>query len=455
MNIKIIYPQSQDFKPSNIAVSSARTCYFSGGLVEPSSSEGWKSKQALLSSIFEAGHHTTLQHTNITILIDGMSRHLIWRLLHSHPYYNSEQVSQRYAKMQSDSFTYPVGCDLDEWKNHYDYVYKAYEKMIELLEPVMKKLLPKFKQKESTKKAQEFARYLLPQGMNAYLYHTINLVTALRYIGSVNALPESQNEAKEFCKKLEEAILNIDFDLKPLIDYSKSEKVEYFNFNMENFKKSKDITDQNVKVFDVSDSVDFESSINYSSVLRFSQLFQDAGVLGGFSSYLKLSLSADAQNQRHRRSPAIRPRLEEIYKRDYYIPDVIHNNQEISLFYLEVIEKSYDFFEKQRDLIGFGEAVYALPNAHNIEIIERNDFSSFHHKAQMRLCYNAQQEIFDRVYEQIVQLKTLGVTCADKFLPPCTVRSSSDIYPICPEGARFCGIKVWKKSFEEIKNRAI
>ncbi len=95
MNIKILYPAGELYKPSNVAVSSARTCYFPGGIVEPMASNEWKAKSGLLSSIFEAGHHTTMQHSHFTILIEGMSRHLIWRFLHAHPYYNSVEVSQR------------------------------------------------------------------------------------------------------------------------------------------------------------------------------------------------------------------------------------------------------------------------------------------------------------------------------------------------------------------------
>jgi hypothetical protein len=184
-------------------------------------------------------------------------------------------------------------------------------------------------------------------------------------------------------------------------------------------------------------------------------MIEDPAVLGGFSSYLKISLSADAQNQRHRRSFAVRPKLESGYKRDYYIPQIIQKNSLVLERYKQIIEKTYDFFEKQVKKIGFDEAVYALPNAHLIEIIERNDFAAFHHKAQMRLCYNAQQEIFDAVYDQVSQLRASGVRGATKFLPPCSIRSDAGIFPICPEGPRFCGTKVWKKDFDEIKIREI
>jgi thymidylate synthase ThyX len=455
MNIKILYSADKSQTPSNLAVSSARTCYFPGGIVEPGASEGWKSKSALLSSVFEAGHHTTLQHAHFTILIEGMSRHLIWRLMHSHPYYNSEQVSQRYAKMKPDAFVYPKDGDQSEWSEFYDYLFRSYEELIGVLEPIVKAVLPKFKQKESVKKAQELARYILPQGMSAYFYHTINLVTALRYVGAAKAMPECSNEAKEFVTLLEEEILKIDPELKPLFDFAKEEKAEFFDFDMGTFKKEKNIKNETVKIFDIVDSFDFDARQNYSSVLRFSQMIEDPAVLGGFSSYLKISLSADAQNQRHRRSFAVRPKLESGYKRDYYIPQIIQKNSLVLERYKQIIEKTYDFFEKQVKKIGFDEAVYALPNAHLIEIIERNDFAAFHHKAQMRLCYNAQQEIFDAVYDQVSQLRASGVRGATKFLPPCSIRSDAGIFPICPEGPRFCGTKVWKKDFDEIKIREI
>ena len=455
MKLKILYPNTDPFKPSNIAVSSARTCYFPGGIVEPEKSEGWKSKSMLLSSIFEAGHHTTLQHAHFTILVEGASRHLIWRLLHSHPYYNSEQVSQRYAKMKSDAFVYPNGCDETVWGEFYGFIFQSYEKLIELLEPKMREVLPKFKQKDSIKKAQEFARYILPQGMSAYFYHTINLVTALRYVSAAKALPECQNEALEFVRQLEEAILEIDPDLKPLFDFARSEKAIFPEFDMDSFKKSKNIQNETIHVFDINDSFNFDTNSNYSSVLRFSQMFEDAGVLGGFSSYMKISLSADAQNQRHRRSFAVRPKLCANYKREYYVPPIIKKHADLAELYMQVIEKSYDFFETQNKEIGFGEAVYALPNAHMIEIVERSDFSSFHHKAQMRLCYNAQQEIFDAVYDQVAQLRCAGIRNSDKFLPPCSVRSEAGIHPVCPEGSRFCGEKVWKRDFDKLKIREI
>jgi len=438
MNIKIL---ETNYKPTDVAVGSARSCYFGKNIVTPEMASNWDKKNELLDSIFKAGHHTTLQHYHFTILIEGMSRHLIWRLLHSHMFYNSEQISQRYAKMKVENFYIPKNANQEKWDNYYKKMFSYYDKFCELLEPIMYEKLPKFQKHIANKKAQEMARYLLPVGMKAHLYHTINVVTALRYINVAQYLPESQIEAKEFVDLLEKEILKIDKDLKPLIEFAKKEKAHFPKIDMEKFRGD------DIKVFDIV-NYDFEMNENYAGILRASNIFLDESLLGGFNSYIKLSFSADAQNQRHRRSPAIRPALEQIYKRDFYIPPIIKENclEE----YIEAINYSYDFFEDESENIGFGEAIYALSNAHNIEIIQKDDFNEFTHKAQMRLCYNAQQEIFDIVYTQIKQLKENGVNI-DNFLPPCAVRFKEGIKPYCPEGDRFCGVKVWKLDFDEYK----
>jgi flavin-dependent thymidylate synthase len=434
--------------PSSVAVSAARTCYFPNGLVEPSRSDNWARKDDLLQAIFKAGHHTTLQHTHITMMISGMSRHLIWRLLHSHPYYNSEQVSQRYAKMQGDGFVYPKGADEEVWENFYQDRFNDYENLIDILTPDIAEVTPKFRQKDVGKKAQEMARYLLPVGTSAYLYHTVNVITLLRYISVAKAVPEARNEAMEFAEKIAKMLIEMDASLQPLVNHAQKLEVSFPTLNFSSYQ-----TDDEVKVFDIVDHSSELYSEHYADVLRTSQMLLDEGVLGSFNTTMQLSLSADAQNQRHRRSPAIRPKLEDIYQRNYYIPPIIAQNSEALKIYNHAIEASYDFFEAQKEEIGFGEAVYALLNAHKIALVEHNDMTSFAHKAQMRLCYNAQQEIYDITYEQVRQLRAHGVQQAEKFLPPCAIRNALKIRPICPEGDHFCGVKVWKLPFDEYERK--
>ncbi len=439
--------------PSDVAVSAARTCYFPNGIVPPEKSTGWARKKDLLQGIFKGGHHTTLQHTHITMMISGVSRHLIWRMLHGHPFYNSEQVSQRYAKMKSDSFVFPLQAQQSEWESYYKERFSDYERLSELLFSDVNAVVPKFRRKDTAKKAQEMARYVLPGGISAYLYHTVNIITLLRYIAVAKVMPESRNEAMSFAEIIAKNLIELDEDLRPLVEHAQNSEPTFPEFDLQALKTKLNITNEQVKVYDVIGDADFEVNNNYADVLRFSQMLPDEGVMGGFSTYVKFSLSADAQNQRHRKSPGIRPALESFYKRSYYTPPIIAANEEALKIYKASVEASYDFFEAQREKIGFGEAAYALTNAHEIEFVERNDFTSFHHKAQMRLCYNAQQEIYDMVYEQARQLREMKVKGAEKFLPPCTVRAEMNIHPICPEGDHFCGVKVWKLDIKEYERK--
>ena len=79
------------------------------------------------------------------------------------------------------------------------------------------------KKKEAKKRAQEFARYLLPVGMNAHLYHTVNVITALRYINAVKVIPEAKDEAKEFIIEVCQAI-------------AKNGKLKEIKNNLKNYK---------------------------------------------------------------------------------------------------------------------------------------------------------------------------------------------------------------------------
>lgn len=445
MNVQFL---SLHNNPSDVAVSAARTCYFPGGIVEPTKSEQWPRKEALLGSIFKAGHHTTLQHTHVTLLIEGMSRHLIWRMLHAHPYYNSEQISQRYAKMRIENFYYPKHGDTKAWETFYSESFEDYETLIETLTSDITPKLPKFKKGQEKKVAQEMARYLLPVGMGAYLYHTVNIITLLRYIAVAPTMPEATLEAMEFAALIETNLLTLDPALKPLIEHAKTSKPSFSSFDIPALKTKTGAT-SNVKVYDIVGEVDFVDDNNYADVLRFSQMSHDTGVLGGFNTYIELSFSADAQNQRHRKSPAIRPAIQPDFSKRYYTPPLIAQNEKALEIYTRSHQRMYDFFKKQAKVLGFGEAIYALYNSQKIDIVEHNDFSAFHHKAQMRLCYNAQQEIFDIVYEQVKQLIKNGTKGAEKFLPPCSVRANMGIRPICPEGDKYCGVKVWKLDFSQ------
>ena len=77
-------------RPFENAVATARTCYSSKGIITSEEVGGDKEKSevkkaekaerrdSLAKSIYEAGHHTTLQHAHFQFALDRVSRHCIW-----------------------------------------------------------------------------------------------------------------------------------------------------------------------------------------------------------------------------------------------------------------------------------------------------------------------------------------------------------------------------------------
>src|SRR5680860_1426595 len=152
----------------------------------------------LYADLFAAGHHTTFQHATFVFVLDNVSRLAIWSFFHSHPFYNSEQVSQRYREVTGGVMTAP---DLPPAQAEtYDAAIQAsldgYRRLTELLTPDMEQrygqVFPaRVKAKDEAarervasavqKRAQEVARYVLPLATPAHLYHTVNGLTLLRY----------------------------------------------------------------------------------------------------------------------------------------------------------------------------------------------------------------------------------------------------------------------------------
>src|SRR6202051_1357223 len=83
--------------PYDSAIAAARTCYASK-LIGP---EEVTDKQRLNigAGTFYSGHHTVYQHAHFEFGLENVSRQFVWSFLHAHPFYNSEQQSQRYVRL--------------------------------------------------------------------------------------------------------------------------------------------------------------------------------------------------------------------------------------------------------------------------------------------------------------------------------------------------------------------
>jgi thymidylate synthase ThyX len=166
----------------------------------------------------------------------------------------------------------------------------------------------------------------------------------------------------------------------------------------------------------------------------------------------KLSHTADSQDQRHRMTPGSRPMLTAYLtdEPDYITPILMPHNPEAHALYQETMARTWEAINQLRALGAPDEyAAYLLPNAVSIRFTESGDLMSLHHKLRLRLCYNAQEEIFFASKDEAMQIAAVNPLIGQYLGAPCTLRHAAGARPICPEGERYCGIPVWKLAIKD------
>jgi thymidylate synthase ThyX len=488
----------------NNFLATARTCYSSRGIIhEEDITDKW---DFLANSLYKAGHHTTLQHSHFQFSINNVSRHFLWSFLHSHPYYNSEQVSQRYVAVKPGAAIIPPleGQALEIYNSTLAYQMDQYRSLCEKLAPLVQSELQKrFPQRQTDtkkfkdevkKKAQETARYVLPVATFAYLYHTVSGITLLRYyrLCQQHDLPLEQSLViGKMVRLLLEAEPKFKVILEEPLEHDVIPEVELFSSLHQGSEHTRTFIDEFDQSLDgnVSKLIDWKAnneavlaasvretlglpqaalsdeeaiavaldpgrnrllgeSLNLTTIAKLSRcLFHPS-----YTFRRKISHTADSQDQRHRMTPASRPILAGHLtdQPDYITPELIKLDDDVRSQYKAAMTRSWDAMNQLRKLGVDQQFVqYILPNAVSIRYTESSDLLNLRHKHAMRLCYNAQEEIWNASLDEARQISQINPQIGQYLLPPCTLRSMARQKPICPEGERFCGEKVWKLSLDE------
>src|SRR5215469_8194549 len=93
--------------PYDSAIAAARTCY-APRLIQPEEVTE-KQRVNIGAATFYSGHHTVYQHAHFEFGLGNVSRQFVWSFLHAHPFYNSEQQSQRYVRLdRAQAYIPPV-----------------------------------------------------------------------------------------------------------------------------------------------------------------------------------------------------------------------------------------------------------------------------------------------------------------------------------------------------------
>ena len=228
-------------RPLDNAVATARTCYSSKGIITAEEVGGdslpedkrkvkRERRDALAKDLYAAGHHTTFQHAHFQFALDRISRQFVWTFLHSHPFYNSEQVSQRYVEVKPGTTIVPDLGGGEAQRVYEDAVgrlHKDYDDLRAFLIPVAEseyyKRFPSRAHEplrwagEIQKRAQEVARYALPVGTYCYLYHTISALTLMRYHRLASQL-DAPAEQRLVVQAMVDAVLEQDSQFAVLLE---------------------------------------------------------------------------------------------------------------------------------------------------------------------------------------------------------------------------------------------
>src|SRR5664279_1266588 len=178
--------------PFDSAIAAARTCY-SAHLINPDEITD-KQRLNIGASTFYSGHHTVYQHAHFEFGLENVSRQFVWSFLHAHPFYNSEQQSQRYVRLNTAQAYIPQSSlFFDEGSRR---IYEAaiirawayYRELSALLVPDAREILndiwhigpmshPKRIvkiERSSEKRSIEIARYVLPLAAFTTMVHTVS-----------------------------------------------------------------------------------------------------------------------------------------------------------------------------------------------------------------------------------------------------------------------------------------
>ena len=498
-------------EPYNLAIATARTCYSSQGIITVSDVVKDENARALrdriAQSTMEAGHLTTRQHAHFVFSLNNVSRSFIWSFLHSHPFYNSEQVSQRYVRVKTDNFYFPQLSEKHRklYEETLQLQMESYNRLIDLVRPTAEKeyyrIFPhRLKNKEKwdkviLKKSYEVARYVLPIATFAYLYHTVSALTLLRYYKLMNMFdtPQEQKsviynmveavkkEDPDFEKEIQDPyrledtpefqILNeFQFSHRPtdfihefdeslrgmwskLIDY----KVNAEQTLAQSVRSVFGLTQQQLsnedaieKVLNPAHNKYLSDTLNPNMHTKLSRTLSHVH----FTFRKKMSHTADSQEQRHRMTPASRPILLTHFSGnpDFITPKIISETPAALELFNKTMQQTWNNINKLlNDGVSFEKAHYLLPNAWAVRYEESGDLLGFHHKWKLRTCYNAQEEIFYSSIDELKQVNEKFPLIGKHILAPCYLRKLAEVKPYCPEGDRYCGIPVWKRGLNEYK----
>ena len=488
-------------RPYDDAISAARTCYSPRVIEADEITE--RQRRSIGPLTFEGGHHTVFQHATFEFSLSGISRQLVWSFLHGFPFYNTEQQSQRYVRLDEASAHVPPGLPPREralYEASIETSWSAYRELTTRLEPITHQRLsdlwrlPARKSvafgrsvaREAEKKAIETARYVIPIACHTAMVYTISglVLHRLRRMVKVGDAPD---EAADVIGRMVAEVSRIDpaffeqvggaeraevvedqYSAAGVADGVAAEAFDKFLEGrtarlVDHGRRSPQVIADAVRRvlgrLDLSDDEALElvldpaknayrlETLNVSTHSPLMRTLAHAH----YTFRKKLSHTADSQDQRHRTVPGSRPLLSRSVpgRVDVIEPELIRDDPACHALFTEAVEAAWD---ARARLLARGIspelALYVLPNALAVRFEESGTLLDLVHKWTMRTCLNAQREIYEASMQELAQVRAVHPELVRHVGPPCFVRTGL-ARPRCTEGSHFCGVPVWR-SFPDV-----
>jgi thymidylate synthase ThyX len=493
--------------PYDGAISAARTCY-SPRVIAPSEVTE-KQRDSIGPLTFDGGHHTVFQHAHFEFGMENVSRQLVWSVLHAYPFYNSEQSSQRYVKLREPrAFVPPItGEALAVYEREVVRAWDVYEKLSALLKDEAWAILKELRyvrpsntperlkavEREAEKKAIETARYVVPIAAFTSMVHTVSGLV-LHRLHRMSSAGDTPYEARQVIGRMVDLVNEIDplffakVGLETLVPQDLPEasfprprangdrfvadfdrrltgrvsKLRDWSANAEAVVADAVRSTFGLSVDEISDDDAIDRVMNparnkyrvemlnvsyHSPMMR--SLHHAAYVFEK-----RLSHTADSQDQRHRMVPASRPLMTfaDTSSPDYVTPRLIGQHPVARAVYDRSMQ---DAWAAKNRLLQLGVplefALYLLPNAKALRLVESGSMIALQHKWTLRTCFNAQEEIYLASMDEIEQVRAIHPRLGAHLGPPCVLRNRI-ASPRCTEGTHFCGVPVWN-SFPQAVRR--
>ena len=492
-------------RPYDDAIAAARTCYSPRVIDADEVTEGQRRNIGPLT--FEGGHHTVYQHATFEFSLSGISRQLVWCFLHAFPFYNTEQQSQRYVRLDEPRAHVPPALGGEAralFERSVEQAWEAYRELTTRLRPVTRALLAELwrldrkseafgrnVEKEAEKKAIETARYVIPIACHTAMVYTVSGIV-LHRLRRMAAASEAPDEARDVVERMLAEVARVD----PAFFVEVGEPPLRAEEALENqvappglgdaaaleaFDKSLGgrrsrlvdwsprapqlVADAIRRVLARADLDDAEAlalaldpvrnphrldTLNVSVHVPVMRALEHAH----YAFRKKLSHAADSQDQRHRMVSGSRPLLSRSVPAavDVVEPELIRADPACHARFREAVEAAWD---ARARLLALGVApelaLYVLPNALAVRFEESGSLLHLLHKWTMRTCLNAQREIYEASMDEVEQVRAVHPELARHVGPPCFVRDGL-VRPRCTEGSHFCGIPVWR-SFPDVERR--